>query len=305
MQGKLKATTNLGRYGDSWLNFRFVDGLKLIGGTFDGQGKFAWPFDACPKSMSCQVLPTSIKFTSTRNTIVKGITSLNSKFFHMSLDGCEHFKGSGIKITAPANSPNTDGIHIEKSKDVTIQQTSIATGDDCISIGHGNSQILVSRVRCGPGHGISVGSLGRYSYEKDVRGLVVHDTTITGTTNGLRIKTWANSPGSISVSNMTFENIVMNNVANPIIIDQNYCPYPACPDSVPSRVKISDLFFKNIRGTSSTPTAVILNCSRGMPCRNVQLHDVHLKHPSGISSISTCMNVKATYSGTQIPPPCS
>ncbi|MQL85395.1 hypothetical protein Taro_017913 [Colocasia esculenta] len=305
MQGStLMATTSLAKYGDVWVDFRFVDGLKLIGGTFDGQGRSAWPFNSCPKSSTCKLLPTSLKFTSNKHTTVTGVTSLNSKFFHMALVGCEHFKGTGIRISAPANSPNTDGIHIEASTDVRIQQTTIGTGDDCISIGHGNSQVLISGIKCGPGHGISVGSLGKYSHEKDVRGLIVRDSTISGTTNGLRIKTWANSPGSTVAANMTFDNIIMKDVANPIIIDQNYCPYAACPDSVPSRVKISDIFFKNIRGTSSTPTAVILHCSRGMPCQNVQLQDVHLNHPSGISSISSCTNVKATYSGIQLPPPC-
>lgn len=74
---------------------------------------------------------------------------------------------------------------------------------------------------------------------------------------------------------------------------------------VPSLVKISDVFFKNIRGTTSTPTAVILNCSRGIPCSNVRLQDVHLNHPSGIHPTAQCSNVNAIYSGTQIPPPCA
>ena len=74
---------------------------------------------------------------------------------------------------------------------------------------------------------------------------------------------------------------------------------------VPSRVRISDIFFKNIRGTSSTPVPVILNCSRGVPCHNVQLQNVHLDHPGGTQPTSTCRNVKAIYSGTQIPPPCA
>lgn len=78
----------------------------------------------------------------------------------------------------------------------------------------------------------SVGSLGRYWNEGDVSGLVVRDCTMTGTSNGIRIKTWANSPGSSAATNMTFENIVMNNVTNPIIIDQAYCPFSSCTSKV-------------------------------------------------------------------------
>ncbi|XXG57457.1 hypothetical protein AAC387_Pa03g4604 [Persea americana] len=308
MKGHLMAVRDLNRFTDSdvWVEFGWVKGLTLTGdGIFDGQGSYAWPFNKCPKNKHCEVLPTSIKFIAMTNTIVKGITSLNSMFFHIGVVDCKNFRASDLHITAPADSPNTDGIHLERCSDVQIHSSIIGTGDDCISVGHGSSQITLSGITCGPGHGISVGSLGRYPNEGDVNGLVVRDSTISGTMNGLRIKTWEDSPGSSSVSNMTFQNIVMKNVGNPIIIDQSYCPYQSCSSSAPSRVKISDISFTNIRGTSSSPVAVTLHCSRGIPCQNVKLHDIHLDYTAGASAAkSTCLNVKATYSGTQIPPPC-
>ncbi|RWR78296.1 exopolygalacturonase-like protein [Cinnamomum micranthum f. kanehirae] len=306
--GHLMAVRDLNRFTDSdvWVEFGWVKGLTLTGnGIFDGQGSYAWPFNKCPKNKHCEVLPTSIKFIAMTNTIVKGITSLNSMFFHIGVVDCKNFRASDLHITAPADSPNTDGIHLERCSDVQIHSSIIGTGDDCISVGHGSSQITLSGITCGPGHGISVGSLGRYPNEGDVNGLVVRDSTISGTMNGLRIKTWEDSPGSSSVSNMTFQNIVMKNVGNPIIIDQSYCPFQSCSSSAPSRVKISDISFTNIRGTSSSPVAVTLHCSRGIPCQNVKLHDIHLDYTAGASAAkSTCLNVKATYSGTQIPPPC-
>ncbi|XWS39656.1 hypothetical protein CRYUN_Cryun18bG0073800 [Craigia yunnanensis] len=121
----------------------------------------------------------------------------------------QELQGRKIKISAPADSPHTDGIHIERSFSVHISQSLIGTGDDCISIGRGNSQVTITSISCGPGHGISVGSLGRYKDEGDVSGLVVRDCTMTGTSNGIRIKTWANSPGKSAATNMTFENIDM------------------------------------------------------------------------------------------------
>ncbi|XP_072992183.1 exopolygalacturonase-like [Typha latifolia] len=222
----------------------------------------------------------------------------------MAMVGCNNVRASNIRITAPSNSPNTDGIHIDSSSGVTIYSSTIGTGDDCISIGQGNSQVLISGIKCGPGHGISVGSLGRYPGEGDVRGLVVRNCILSGTTNGLRIKTWQNSPARSAARNMSFANIIMKSVANPIIIDQMYCPYISCSSKVPSRVMISDIFFRNIRGTSTTPVAVILRCSRGMPCQNVNLHDVRLRHIGHQPATAFCSNVNARYSGMQIPPPC-
>ncbi|KAI8021078.1 hypothetical protein LOK49_LG03G03917 [Camellia lanceoleosa] len=308
-KGYLKATTDLSKYGSSagWVEFGWVEGLTLTGGgTFDGQGAKAWPYNKCSIDSSCKLLPTNLKFVAMNKTVVRGIRSLNSKFFHLALVECKNFKGSEINISAPANSPNTDGIHIERSSSVYFSRSLIGTGDDCISVGQGNSQVTVTSITCGPGHGISVGSLGRYPNEGDVRGLVVRDCTMTGTMNGIRIKTWPNSPDQSAATNMTFENIVMNNVTNPIIIDQEYCPFTSCASLAPSRVKLSDIYFKKIRGTSSSAVAVTLECSKGIPCQNIYLEDVHLDFLSGEkTATSSCRNVKVKYIGTQIPPPCT
>jgi galacturan 1,4-alpha-galacturonidase len=162
------------------------------------------------------------------NTIVYGMNSVNPKFFHIGVLQCNNFYASEMYIEAPGDSPNTDGIHIERSSRVTINDVFIGTGDDCISIGQGNSDILIRNITCGPGHGISVGSLGKYPNEGNVQNLIVRDITLSNTMNGVRIKTWQDSPSSSSATNITFENIRMTNVMNPIIIDQTYCPDNLC-----------------------------------------------------------------------------
>jgi hypothetical protein len=67
----------------------------------------------------------------------------------------------------------------------------------------------------------SIGSLGRYNNELDVSGITVSKCTLKSTMYGVRIKTWAGSDPS-QASDITFEDISMENVNNPIIIDQNY-----------------------------------------------------------------------------------
>ncbi|URE01690.1 Glycosyl hydrolases family 28 [Musa troglodytarum] len=78
-----------------------------------------------------------------------------------------------IKISAPGDSPNTDGIHIANSANIQVSNSVIGTGDDCISIGSGCTNLTIFRVLCGPGHGISIGSLDKNAGEKDVIGLYV------------------------------------------------------------------------------------------------------------------------------------
>ena len=78
----------------------------------------------------------------------------------------------------------------------------------------------------------SIGSLGRQVREEGVRNVTVEMAVLTGTTNGLRIKTWA-MPNSGFVKNVSFSRVTMNRVANPILVDQNYCSRKGdCPGNV-------------------------------------------------------------------------
>ena len=163
----------------------------------------------------------NFKFSKVNNSIVTNITSINSKWFHFHIFGCNNFTVTNVSITAPRNSPNTDGIHISQSDFVTVTNSIIGTGDDCISIGHGSTNISISGISCGPGHGISVGSLGKRADEKSVVGVSVKNCTFRNTTNGARIKTWVGeTPGE--AKNITFEDLIMVNVQNPVVIDQSY-----------------------------------------------------------------------------------
>ncbi|EMS57903.1 Exopolygalacturonase [Triticum urartu] len=313
VQGTLKAATDLRRFGNDWIEFGWVKDLTVAGqnnAIINGQGAASWPFNKCPFQKDCKVLPTSVLFVNNQNTVVRDITSVNSKFFHIALLQSKNMKLINIQINAPENSPNTDGIHIERSTGVVISDTHISTGDDCISIGQGSDNIDIARVHCGPGHGMSVGSLGRYVDEGDVTRVHVRSMTFVGTMNGVRIKTWENSPTKSLAAHMLFENMIMKDVQNPIIIDQKYCPYYDCEHKHVSGVTLKDITFKNIKGTSSTPVAVRLRC--GVPCQGVVLQDVDLKYMGEGGSSSKCENAMATeppiagvYASMEYLPSCS
>ncbi|AQK60041.1 hypothetical protein ZEAMMB73_Zm00001d053662 [Zea mays] len=215
----------------------------------------------------------------------------DSKFFHMNIFGSKNVVIDKVTIKAPGNSPNTDGIHIGDSSNVTISGTTIAVGDDCVSIGPGSKTIRVKGVKCGPGHGISVGSLGRYKDEKDVEDVKVTGCTLAGTTNGLRIKSYEDSKSSLKATKFLYQDVTMDNVSYPIIIDQKYCPNNICVKSGASKVAVNDVVFKNIHGTSNTPEAITLNCANNLPCQGVQLINVDIKYNrSDNKTMSVCKN---------------
>ncbi|KAJ6297066.1 hypothetical protein OIU78_022735 [Salix suchowensis] len=147
------------------------------------------------------------------------------------------------------------------------------------------------------GQGNVAWSKRRYPNEKPVSGIFVKNCTISNTANGVRIKSWPDLYGG-AASNMHFEDIVMNNVQNPIVVDQEYCPWNQCSLKSPSKVKISDVSFKNIRGTSATPVVVKLACSGGIPCEKVELADINLVYSGSEGPAkSQCSNVKPIISG--------
>ncbi|KAK6118759.1 hypothetical protein DH2020_047506 [Rehmannia glutinosa] len=123
--------------------------------------------------------------------------------------------------------------------------------------------------------------------------------------NGVRVKTWPASPSAGIARDLHFENIVMNNVSTPVLIDQEYCPYNECDKQVPSRVKISNVSFKDIRGTSASQLAVQIKCSKGNPCENVELSNINLGyHGKNGSATSECANVKPKLTGHLFLPAC-
>nr|ABY21306.1 pollen allergen Pla o 2 [Platanus orientalis] len=303
LDGVVKAPADVSAFkSEGWVVFNHVDGLTVSGkGTFDGQGQKAWAANNCDKDENCNRPPMNIRFNFLKNAVVRDITSMNSKMFHINVLECDNISFQHVTISAPGTSINTDGIHIGLSRGVTITDTNIATGDDCVSIGPGSQNVTVTKVNCGPGHGISVGSLGKYKDEKDVRGITVTGCTFTGTSNGVRVKTWPDSPPGVA-TDMAFEDLTMKNVQNPVILDQEYCPYGQCSLKAPSRVKLSNIKFNNIRGTSSGPDAIVIACSHGFPCSNLEIGEINLAlHAAGAPANSTCTNAKPIFSGKQVP----
>ncbi|KAF8017484.1 hypothetical protein BT93_H2609 [Corymbia citriodora subsp. variegata] len=280
IRGTLKAPASLSEFkSDDWIAFRDLHGLVLTGETgralLDGQGSEAWKDPSCHEKSRCDRLITSLRLSNVSHATIYHINLLNGKNFHMSIYESSNIIVHSVSITAPEDSPNTDGIHVSHSTNISITSSTIGVGDDCVSIGPGNTNISVSYVDCGPGHGISIGSLGKGENEEKVDLITVSNCTINGTQNGVRVKTWPGSPPS-EASNMIFENIVMTNVTNPIIIDQAYCPSGQCDIEKASLVKLSNMLFKNITGTYNSKDAVTMLCSPSVPCENVLLVGLHL-----------------------------
>ncbi|KAL2896711.1 hypothetical protein RDABS01_038495, partial [Bienertia sinuspersici] len=144
------------------------------------------------KNYTRTIRVTALTIVDCNGLQLKGLTHKDSPGGHISLVGCDNSIISNLRIIAPQHSPNTDGIDICSSTQVQIRDSIIATGnfvvmnfvfhfaqytkfflflllysthlsyihlllgDDCIAIGNDTSRINITRITCGPGHGIRV-----------------------------------------------------------------------------------------------------------------------------------------------------
>ncbi|KAJ4829087.1 hypothetical protein Tsubulata_029416 [Turnera subulata] len=146
-------------------------------------------------------------------------------------------------------------------------------GDDCVSIQTGCTNVYIHNVNCGPGHGISIGSLGKDNTKACVSNVTVRDVMIRNTMTGVRIKTWQG--GSGSVQNVFFSNIQVSEVQLPIVIDQYYCDKSTCKNQS-SAVALQGINYQKITGTY-TVKPVHFACSDSLPCVDVSLTTIQLK----------------------------
>jgi len=155
------------------------------------------------------------------------ITLQNSPKFHISGYGND-WTVWGIKIKAPPDSPNTDGVDPSGSSNVTVTKSYISDGDDWVSpkadSGH-IANVTVDYNYFYSGHGVSIGS----ETNAGLNNMFVHDDVIDNGFGGssvdsLRIKSGASEGGE--VYDVLYKNICINHGGDTIVIDPYYTSDP-------------------------------------------------------------------------------
>ncbi|KAK7383451.1 hypothetical protein VNO78_29130 [Psophocarpus tetragonolobus] len=239
-----------------WLSFYGIPGLTVNGsGTINGQGQDWWA--------------NALLFERCDNLQISGLTHINGPAFHMHVVHSKDVSISNASIHSPLGSHNTDGIDLTNSIRVSIRDSIIGTGDDCIAIKGGSQFISINNVTCGPGHGISVGSLGEDGQEEFVEHVSVTNCIFNGADSATKIKTWPGGKGY--AKNITFQNISINQTNYPVFIDQHYMHTPEQNDAL----KVSNITFSNIYGTCIDENAVVLDCAK-IGCDNITLKQINI-----------------------------
>jgi polygalacturonase len=194
-------------------------GAKLL-----GQEVSWWDLAKTAKIMDQnQSVPRLISVRQSNNFTLYRITLRNSPNFHVGVNDTDGFTAWGVKIRTPKTARNTDGIDPSSSTNVTIVHCDIDTGDDDIAIKTGAgpaAHMTIAHNRFYAGHGMSIGS-GTSGGVSDIQ---VSDLSIDGADNGIRIKS-DRSRGGL-VQRVSYENVCMRNVPNPILLTSMYTTFP-------------------------------------------------------------------------------
>ena len=165
--------------------------------------------------------PKLVLLTDCANVLIRGVTLKDAPQFHLVPQRCHDVTIEDVTITAPADSPNTDGIDPSSSREVLIRHCAIDVGDDNVAFksnpGDGPTEnVLVTDCTFKHGHGASVGS----NIGGGIRNIVVQNCTFDGADNGIRIKS-ARDRGGL-VENVTYRHITMKNVGVAITLNLFY-----------------------------------------------------------------------------------
>lgn len=281
------------------------------GGTIDGNGQVWYDtFNVTQNSGTAGsstlsfARPIVLTIGNSSNVVVEDITEIAAPNWNNFVIQSTNVTYRNINIdsvsysSAPAK--NTDGWDIYRSSYVTIADSTINNGDDCVSFKPNCTNMVVSNLWCNGSHGISVGSLGQYAGETDiVENVFVKNVTMRYAENGARIKVFGGSPdpdstsggGSGYVKNITFEDFYVYEVDSPVVIDQCYFTSASECAEYPSQLSISDIHYINMTGTSSgAEGSVVVDLVCSEECEDVTATGTYLSAPDGDATY-VCQNI--------------
>lgn len=264
------------------INGESITDVSIIGkGIIDGHGKIWWEkFIQNGKKLQ---RPRLIYIKKSKNLHFEGITLKNSPSFHLVPQDCENVLINNLKFFAPDESPNTDAIDPSRSKNVKITKCLIDVGDDNIAIKAGRNSgekgaacedIEISDCTFLHGHGLSIGS----ETTNGVKNVTVRNCTFKGTTNGIRIKSNITLGGP--VENVSYTDITMEDVKNPILITFEYKDNKsdAITTDIPS---VNGFYIKNLNIKGSKNAGKIIGLSESL-LQNIKLTNVTIQAKSGM-----------------------
>lgn len=276
----------------SLIHASFAQDIAIVGrGTVDGNGQNGdwWQdFDQFPAKR-----PRVIFLNHTKGVTLHGITVKNGPSWHIHPFYSQQFAMLDCAVQSLKDSPNTDGIDPESCDGVDIIGCRFSVGDDCVAIKSG--KIDMARKYKTPadhhtirnclmefGHGaVTLGS----ELSGGIQNLTVSHCYFYATDRGLRIKTRRGRGRDSVIDHVLFENIRMDKVLTPIVINMwynccdpdRYSEYVWCRDPLPvddRTPRMGAFTFRDMDCTGAEAAACYIDGLPESPIASVELERI-------------------------------
>ena len=198
------------------------------------------------------------------SSTIQGLNVWNAPVQGFSINGASALTVQDVTIDNSAGDTagghNTDAFDVGSSSGIRIIGAHIKNQDDCLAINSGTDIEFIGGT-CSGGHGLSIGSVGGRSDNK-VDGVVIRDSSISDSQNGVRIKTVSGATGS--VHNVTYSGITLSNITKyGVVIQQDY--ENGSPTGEPTTgVPITDVTLDGVTGSvAQSGTNIYILCGKG------------------------------------------
>jgi polygalacturonase len=243
------------------------------------RGKHGWSY----RRIATPTPPRVVFFTGCENVKVEDVTMTNQPAgWSYWIHDCGYVTFDRVKILADVHYPNNDGIHINCSHDVSISNSFITCGDDCIVV-RANSVSLAENKPC--------------------ERICVSNCTLTSYTNGIRIG-WINDG---IIRNCVFSNLVITASIRGISISLPYRvrqsgnvrifdpKQPVSTDVGREDTHIENLLFDTIimNEIYKTPIMISISPNESVRCKAIEkirfssVHATALEYPCFMGRPST------------------
>lgn len=238
--------------------------------------------------------PSLFQAYNSDNILIEGVRFLNSPFWTVHLVTCENVVVDRVWIHNE-DSPNTDGINPESSRNVRISNCYIYASDDCITIKSGKSKwarenakpceniTVTNCVMTSGAAGIGIGS----EMSAGVRRVTVSNCVFENTHTGIHIKTNRERGGI--VEDVVISNIVMNNVSNEagIFINTEYWIKTSPGPVNENTPRFRNIHISNVTGVNLKKAVEIIGLEE-MAIENVSLSNINTSSQYGLK----CRHIK-------------
>lgn len=208
-----------------------VEDVKIIGeGIIDEQAHLSDWWVNHKQMRGGAWRPKGVFLSNSKHIGMQGVTVTNTPSWNLHPYFSSYIDFIDMKIISPKDSPNTDGCDPESCDHVNVIGVDFSVGDDCIAIKSGKfemgmtyqkptSDMTVRNCMMAYGHGAVV--LGS-EMSGGIKDLNVTQCYFKQTDRGLRIKTRRGRGKSGIIDGITFENIIMEDVLTPLVMNMYY-----------------------------------------------------------------------------------